>query len=484
MSENIPLVGFAPDLDQTTPGIITDCTMMYPTVRGYKGGASLTDLGYPALASECRGAAVCTILDGTSRMFSSVQTALYEASTAAWTDVSKGGGYTGSADSLWRFAVFGNDVYATNKADTLQKSSGAAFADDTSALKASLIESVNGFLFVADTNEGTYGDQSDRWWCSAYMSGFTGTPDVTTQETTGRLVEVSGPIRGIKRLGNDIVIYKKRGMWLGRYVGAPSVWQFSLIPGEIGCNSQEAIISIGSAHIFVGYEDIYLFDGTRPVSIGAGIKEWFFTELNLAYAYNIKGLHDREKSLVYIFYPTGAQNATCDACIVYNYKVNKWGRCDRAVECAAEFLSGQVTYDSFGDFFATWEDIPAISYDSPFFSQSSPLQIVFDTTHTAKSMTGASATSSFTTGDMGDNYQFSTFERMRVRCKASPTSATMTNYYRNVLGDSLTTDATATMTDGRFDVLRSARWHRAKFDFVGDVEVQSFQPSLVQDGFE
>ena len=38
-------------------------------------------------------------------------------------------------------------------------------------------------------------------------------------------------------------------------------------------------------------------------------------------------------------------------------------------------------------------------------------------------------------------------------------------------GDNLTTDNTSTESSGKFDVLRSARWHRVKLDFTGSVEI-------------
>lgn len=478
----IPLVGFGPDLDPATPGIITDCTNVYSTARGYKGGPSLVTAGYPALAAACRGSAYVLKLDNSGRFFAGTQTKLYEGVSSAWVDVSSGS-YTGSADSRWRFAQFGDTTYATNKTDLIQTSTSGSFAADGSGIKASYIESVSGFVMIADTNEASHGDQSDRWWCSAYQSGFTGTPSVTTQETTGRLVDVPGPIRGLKKLGSDIVVYKNRGMWIGRYVGAPSVWSFYLIPGDVGCDSQESVVDIGTKHVFLGYENFYVFDGSRPIPIGDDIKRWFFTDLSQKYRYKVIGSHDRRNSLVRFYYPS-ASNATgaVDSCVVFNYITGKWGRENRTVESCTEFLTGQVTYDTLGTYFSTYADIPELAYDSPFFNESSPVPTVFDSTHTAYTLTGVSSTSSIVTGDMGDDYQFTTLQGCRLRCATSPSSATMTNYYKNVEGDSLTTGSTVTMSDGKFDTLQSARWHRLKFDMTGDVEVLSTNPAFAPDG--
>lgn len=54
----IPFQAFAPDLDPTTPGIITDATNMVPTLRGYAGGPSGIDVGMSALAAAALSAAL------------------------------------------------------------------------------------------------------------------------------------------------------------------------------------------------------------------------------------------------------------------------------------------------------------------------------------------------------------------------------------------------------------------------------------------
>lgn len=466
----IQLSGFAPDTDPTTPGVIIDCALTLPTSRGMKGAPSPVNTSLPVLSAACIGAAYVQLLDGSYRFFAGTQTAIYESATTIWTDVSSAP-YTAGVDNVWRFAQFGNTTYAVDKIDVMQSSTTTGAFSNVTGPKASVIEVVAGFVFVASTNEGTYGDQSDRWWCSAFNDGATWTPSVATQCTTGRLIDTPGAITAIRRLGSDIVVYKKRGIWLGRYIGSPTVWSFTLVSSEIGAPSHEAVVGVDSVQYFVGDSNIYRYDGSQPVAIGNAIKLWFFTDLNSKYRTKIRGSHDRRNNLIYFYYPsTSSTTGALDSAIVYNYVANKWGRANRNIEAVIEFITGPITYDNLGTYFATYDDMPNISYDSDFFNEGSPIASYFDTTHLVQSLTGVSASSSFTTGDMGDDYQFTLLQKARVRYSASPATATMTNYYRDVEGDSLTTDATVTMTDGRFDVLRESRWHRLKFSFTGDVE--------------
>jgi hypothetical protein len=478
----IPFVGFAPDLDPATPGVITDCDDLLPTVRGFKSMPAQVATTYPALAAECLGAAIVVKLDATTRLFAGTDTKLYEGASTSWTDVSVGAGTYTSGEKRWRFAQFGNTTIATNYLDAMQSSSSGAFANVTGP-KAKCIDAAAGFVMVADTNEGTYGAQSDRWWCSAFQDASDWTPAVATQCTTGRLIESPGPIRAMKALGSDFVAYKDRAMFLGRYVGSPAVFEWTQLPGEIGAAAQEAVVSVGSQHIFVGYEDIYIFDGSRPVAIGAPIKKWFFDNLNKPYRYRIHGMHERSASRVWFFFNKGT-STSLNAAIVYNYVSGQWGYLTLDVETPIEYLTGLITYNTLGDYFSTYNDLPSVSYDSPFWTQTAPVPAIFDTTHTIKLFSGASAGCSITTGDYGDDAQYSLLTRARLRCITSPTSATATNYTKAVAGDSLTTGSTPTMSDGRFDFLASSRWHRLKYDLVGDAEVVGHDLYLVREGTE
>ena len=50
------------------------------------------------------------------------------------------------------------------------------------------------------------------------------------------------------------------------------------------------------------------------------------------------------------------------------------------------------------------------------------------------------------------------------------------------LGDSLSTASTSSISDGRFDVLDSGRWHRAAFTFTGDHRILAGGMALKPEG--
>lgn len=481
------LIGFAPDIDSTTPGVLTDCSNVLPLVRGFGAAPSAASVGLPALAAACRGFAVVRKLDDTNRLIAGTQTKLYERSGASWTDVSAGS-YTGGAENRWRFAQFGDVTIAVNRADAPQASTSGAFAALAGTPpKASICETVAGFVMLFDVNDASfgYGDSPDRWWCSGLYNQATWSPSTATQAATGRLFDTPGKITAGRRLGSSIVAYKEKSMFLGIYQGPPFVWGWQLISSDIGCISQEACVNIGTAHIFASYDDFYIFDGTQPTSIGEQVREWYQRTINLSYKHRMVAMHDRSRSIVTFYFPsTASSTGDPDTGLAYNYRTGQWGRADMSVEAAAEYVSAQITYDGLGTLFSTYDSMPAVAYDSPFWTAATFVPSVIDTSHQVMSLTGTPGTSSITTGDMGSDEVVTFLSRITPRFLTTPTTGSLTSYSRNWSGDALQARNTASMSIGRFDIMQAASWHRVKLTFTGAMEIVGMSWDIVEDSEE
>lgn len=488
--------GFAPDLSPTDPGVLTACVGKLPTVKGMKSAPSAVNTGLPALAATALGAAVLTKLDGTKRFFSGTTTKLYEANgVASWTDATRasGGNYNGASDKRWRFAQFGDVSLAVQPGDKLQAiSGGAQFADVSAAPRAAIVETVFQFVFLCGTNEATFGDSPNRWWCSAISDHTDWTPAASTQCTTDVLTSVGGPITAARRLGDSLIIYKRNAMYRLDYVPDPRVWAVSEVSSEVGAVSQEAVSVIttatgGSAHIFQGHDNFYFYDGSKPVPIGNPLKDWFLDQISGDFAYLSIASQDSSNSLVrFYFASTGITTwaGVLDKCLAYNYRANKWGVDDRSIEGVVEWESSGLTYSGLESTYATYADIPSISYGSIFWFVGSPATVIFNTSHVTQSLSGAAGETSLTTGDVGSDARMTLVTRVRPRDTTKPTSSTLTNYYRDSLGDSLTEDTTTTLSSNRYDVIRSARWHRFKKTDTGDGECTALDLEAQDDGAE
>lgn len=488
----VRFLGYAPDAERTTQGVMLECSNMVPSLRGMKACPSNVASTYPASSEAATGAALLVKLDASVRFFIGGATKLQEGISGAWTDRSRGAGYT-AGDNRWRFAQFGNDSLAANKTCVLQRSTGAAFADLT-APKSDLAEIVSGFVALAncdDTGSGLatgFGDQPDRVWFSGYNDDTTWTPALSTQCVSMRLVDAPGPIRALRRLGGNLIAYKDKAIFIGTYVGPSApVWQWNLIPGEVGCSSQECVVNIGTAHLFIGETDIYSFDGSRPTPLGAPVREWFFSSLNRSYQYKIAALHDRVNGLVYWWFPsTASASGVLDMAIVYAYRSQRWGVVSRSVEMPIEVVNGAITYDGLGSLFSTYADLPAIAYDSPFWIASTPIPAVISTDHRPYTLTGAAGSWNFATQYFGDEQTLSLVSRVNVRWLTKPASASLTPRYGADEAGALTAGTAASMSaaTGRFDFLRSARWHQFAVAGSGDAELVGIEPQIQADGSE
>lgn len=484
-----PLIGYAPDADPTVLGVLTNCANIVPTLKGFKGAPEAVSPNTTVFAGTCQGGAVLTKLDTTTRFIAGTGSSLKELTAiATWTDRSRSGGYALSNTNRWRFAQQGDVSLASSKACTIQASTSSAFADVSGAPQADIIETVGQFVFAFNTTDSVYGDVSDRWWCSALGNYASWVPSVASQAATGRLLGSPGPITAGKRFGDSIIAFKAKSMYRGDYVGAPIVWSFQQIPGDVGALCQEVVVNVGTPDsprlVFMGSEDFYSFDGSRPIPIGTNrVKEHVYSELLRSKQSLAIAQHDKSDSNVYFYYPT-SDSVNPDKCVVYNYRKDTWGRADRQIEAAVDYVVPGLTYGDLGTYYNLYGDLPNFPYGTAFWAAGSQTPAIFDTSHNVKTLTGPTVNSSITTGDWGDDQKFSLLQRLKCRYITAPTSALMTNYYRANLGDSLTTDATTSQSSGKFDVLREARWHRFRIDFTGDVELTGLVPEIAEGGLE
>ena len=479
----IPFVGFAPDLPTDLPGVITDCVQLISNEHAMvaaPGTAAPTGLG--AVAAAVRGAAALTSTTGTKRVFAGTQTDLYEIQGGTWVDVGASS-LSGSSENRWSFAQFGNATVAANNTQKLQASTTGNFTEIATAPVAEFIVAAKDFVIAFNTNEATFGDQSDRWWSSSFQDYTLWTPDPAVQCVSGRLIGSGGALTAAAVLGQTVVAYKAKQMFLGQYVGPPIVWEWNAIIGEQGCVGPEAVVDIGGAHIFVGPDNIWMYDGTRAVPIADDIRQWFYTNLSSTWQGRTITAFERKYNRVWIFYPSTVSTGNPDAAVVYHLHTKRWGRANRTIEAAlANYTSSGVTWDTLSGVSATWDGFPDIPWDSSFWQAGATAFSVFDTTHTLQSLIGSGEDSSLTTGDIGDDVGVSSVNQVVMRFNVDPVSATITGQTRTGLGASATTGGSGTFSNSKFDIRQTGRFHRFAVAMTGNVEVSGLDAKAVKAG--
>lgn len=465
-----PLLGFSPDVEPTTPGAIMECQNLIPDPKGMRSAPSASDAGVSALAAACRGSAVTRNLTGNSRLFAGTSSNVYELGGTTWSSVSSG--HSLGSDDVWRFVSFGNDALAICPSVGLLRSTGGSFSSVAGAHAAKAIAAAQGFVMLLN-----HGTTPDGWKCSGYLDVTTWTPSVSTQSNEGRLIEGQGAITAGLRMGDTIVAYKERGIFVGIYVGGDVVWQWTMPVGDVGCVGVEAVADTPRGHVFVGSDNIYLFDGHRAQAVGDQIRQWWIDNSSSQFRYRTKLMWDRDNALVWMFYP-GVNSSECDRTLVFHVPSGRWGVSDLTVEAVLNYTYQGITYDTAASLGYTYDSGAAFSYDSPFWLASKSNPAIFATDHKIKSLTGIPGSWWLSTGDYGDETQASFLGRVNVRWFDQPDSATCTGYTKTSSGAPAVVGETTSFDGSKFPMRQTARFHRVRIDGSGSAGLSAIDLKL------
>lgn len=151
---------------------------------------------------------------------------------------------------------------------------------------------------------------------------------------------------------------------------------------------------------------------------------------------------------------------------------------------ALQAVTSQVTYDTFGNLFATYDDTPEIAYDSPFWQAGAPVLAVIRSDEILYTLTGVSSSSGFTTGWYGSDDAVSLCDRLKIRYGIKPETVSVSTRTCMELGATTSSGTAYENSAGWHDLLQSARWHQFVASFTGNVEIEQVTPRLKADSDE
>lgn len=470
------LLGYAPDYDPNTEGVLKDVDNIVPTKRGFRTQPEPFEEGLDAVSTTVNSLAVMVDLSGDYRIFVGTTTTIEENTGAGWTDRS-GATYSCPAGNRWSFAQFGNYTLASNTTDGLQASTDAAFAAVNGAPASKYIAVSQGFVMAAHTSD------KDGWHCSAYQDHTDWTEAIATQSTSGRIIS-GGGITGLKAFGSGFVIFKNNSMYVGTYVGAPVVFQWDEVPGDVGCPTSNAAVDIGDRLAFLGHDSFYIFDGARNTDIGEPLREWFFDSVDVAKldktiaTYNV-----RDGNITWHVVGDGANDPSI--ALVYNIRTGKWGKYKVNIEAAASYYTGGVTYNELGTLYTNYNDLPTnISYDSDYWAYKVLTHGVVKTDHKLYTMTRLPVQSFIMLNTIGSSNQYTTVRQIRPRFTIAPESSSLIHYIDHTYGDNFVEKGLVPLSGGNYDLLQSSRWHQFYMVFWGNMEIVEVDIDIIVDGTE
>ncbi len=123
--------------------------------------------------------------------------------------------------------------------------------------------------------------------------------------------------------GDYVVIFKERSIWVGYATGDSDIFQFDQRVSGAGCAASKTVESLGDELIFLGWDDVYVFNGIDYEPIGGQIQKELFDTMNPKAIEKCFGVIVEDQKEYWLFTPSTGSDY-CDTVWVFNYDLNKW----------------------------------------------------------------------------------------------------------------------------------------------------------------
>jgi hypothetical protein len=226
----------------------------------------------------------------------------------------------------------------TNGVDKIKKFTGSGAISNlissypsgvTSLLAKHVLEFKDHLLLLDVIEEGNRYPQRVRWSDTADPEDFLN-GNASYQDLTG----ADWIVGAIKFKGDYVVIVKERSIWLGYATGDSDIFQFDMKVSGTGSPAGRTVESLGDEIVFLGWDDVYVFNGIDYEPIGTPVQRRLIAQLNPEQISRSFGVVIEEQKEYWLFVPstdkshisgTGASTYP-DIAWCFNYELNKWTR--------------------------------------------------------------------------------------------------------------------------------------------------------------
>jgi hypothetical protein len=397
----IPFAEFGPDRSTFDPSFSDRMENVLPKANSYGPFPAFVALS-DALPDAPMGTYLAYVENGQYRLFAGTQDALYmfDVATLGWTDVSRVGGYTGSADRKWDFAQFGSRLIATNGANEVQWidiNTPVAFADLAgSPPKAYYTGTLGDFVVLANqvTDQRRIqwsGLNNSEWWTPRERSSdFQSFPD-------------GGEIMGFAGGNKGCVIFHAESIREGTLALDTSlVMTFSQTVANHGCLAPRSIVQTGQGIFYLSDDGFYRY-GTPPVPIGVErVDNFFLQDVDHTELFHVYGSEDPNRKIVYWAYRSNENTVpmSYDKVLLYHYGIDRWSllKPGTILTGLIDAVTPGYTLDSLDSLGLALKDLP-FSLDSRAWAGSTPLIAAINDEFKFGVFSGAPLAATLQTGD-------------------------------------------------------------------------------------
>lgn len=484
-------LGFAPDVDWSTPGACQGVMNMIPCNRGLRTlpialprGGTFADTGTvtgSATVAQICGYGYQQIIAGRLNWKEWVATqdhiyvSSYSGSTPiTWSDVSRSTAYAFSA-VCWSFEEVGEAVMIAapfmdlgtlmGGAIPLQKLSATAAAEDiVGSPTCGVLTSADRFVLAFNGRGGF----NDSWNCCARDDYTSWTTSAATLAAGGRLVDPPGAIVCAISTGKEVLAFKQNAVIRGRFVrGSAEVWEWERLPYEAGAAGPRSACRLPDGRVaFVGPSGCYLYDGATIRSVLNGrASEWFCENVVPPY-FDMKfsACYSSVNDSVWFGVPVSAAGGGIDpgqAAIVMHVPSGRLGYVKINADLLAEMPRGN-------------QPVPAIGFIDNVYRKPWAFDEItaggLPHTHSITSLVMSNLEyPNVTSGDLGDPYLNvevgSIVLDAPVVGSGTLSGMMMARESRQLSGERTASATTSDASQLRFDVRTQGHWLRARFTF-------------------
>lgn len=262
--------------------------------------------------------------------------------------------FTGDEDDLVYMVTMNNLLIITNGKDAVKEWNGATFTalGGMSApiyLAKSLLV-FNNYLLLINTDEaGTATPYRVRW-------SDTGDPEEYATGNSGffDLLDTDDPCMCGALREDKAYVFKQDTIWEILYVGGTDIFKPRIVSDKIGTYAPRTVQSTGKELIFLGTDNIYMFDGVVFEPIGNEILPLLFDPskriMNQLRVNRAVGKFSHWTQEYYLSIPTGGDNP--DLLLTWDKKDRTWTR--RSQDCVCFGEASAPTRDIWTDWSSAW----------------------------------------------------------------------------------------------------------------------------------
>lgn len=344
-------------------------------VQGYSAGFDTT----PTAAAL--GMAAAVQVDGTAYIVTGTTNKYFCYSGTTENDIT-GTAPAATQDTKYSFTeltgfIVANETTKTPSFIDVQKLSTAGadnFADLTNwpaNTTCGVLRSFKYFLVAGNMSEGAspVNYPYKVRWSTAAVPGTLPASWVASTSNDAGSIDLSanyGKVVDMIPLGDQLAIYRERGITMMRYVGGTDaanrlVMAFTDVPsgavtGMLALNCGVDVPGIG--HVVLSQNDLYLFNGNTCTSVlDKRHRDWLRKNIDLTYAKRSLVLHNADKSEVWACIVTGGKTSA-DKALIFNYADNTVGlRNIPNVTCGIHAPVSEGTASTWGGLSGQWADL-------------------------------------------------------------------------------------------------------------------------------